>query len=120
MAARRGGGLESGAATLMTMCAASVLVAPFALWQWQTPDGAQWALMAAMGGLSAAGHFLITKACECAGASQVAPFNYTEIVGASVASYWFFSELPAPQVYAGVALIAAAGVYVAATESRAP
>lgn len=118
MAARRGGGLGGGGATFITMIAAAILVAPFALWQWRAPSGAEFALMAAMGGLSAAGHFLITKACEYAGASQVAPFNYTEIVGASAASYWFFSELPAPQVYAGVAIIAAAGIYVAAADLR--
>lgn len=122
MAVRKGGetsDISGGGATFLTMITAGILAAPFALLQWQTPDVTQLAIMAAMGALSALGHYLITKSCEYAKASQVAPFNYTEIAGASVASYWFFSELPGVQVYGGIAVIAAAGIYVAAADLRA-
>ena len=119
MSAKRGGELGGGGATLLTMLAAGVMLAPFAMQEWRTPDGEQWILIAAMGGLSAAGHFMITKSCEYAGASQVAPFHYTEMLGASLASYLFFAELPSPRVYAGAAIIAAAGLYAAAADFRA-
>ena len=125
MAARRaaGGlnedGLGGGAATFMTMLAAAILVAPFALAEWRQPEAAHFAIMALMGGLSAAGHFLITKACEYANASQIAPFNYAEMGGALFAGWLFFGELPAPLTYAGIILIIAAGVYTALHDLRA-
>ena len=115
---RFGGGLSAGKATFMMMLAACMLVLPFAIVEWQTPTPWEWCLMALMGGLSAAGHVLITKSCEHAQASQVAPFNYTEMAGALVASYLLFGELPLPIDYAGIALIIAAGVGVIIIDRR--
>ncbi len=118
MATRRGGELGAGAGTFMMMLAACILVLPFAAAEWRTPSLLEWSLMGLMGGLSAAGHFLITKSCEHAEASQVAPFNYTEMAGALAVSYLFFGELPLPLDYAGIALIMSAGVGVAVIDGR--
>ncbi|MBE8158199.1 MAG: DMT family transporter [Betaproteobacteria bacterium] len=125
MAARKTGGaagedaLGGGAATFMTMLAAAILAAPFALAEWRQPEAAHLALMALMGALSAAGHFLITKACEYANASQIAPFNYTEMGGALLAGWLIFGELPDLAALSGIVLIIGAGVLTAAQDYRA-
>ncbi|MGI9307082.1 MAG: DMT family transporter [Gammaproteobacteria bacterium] len=122
MTTRRDGvanAIGGGAATFMTMLVAGIFTAPFALAEWQTPETAHFALMALMGALSAAGHFLITQACKYANASQIAPFNYTEIGGALLAGWLIFGELPQPPTYAGIALIIAAGVWTALRGPRA-
>ena len=121
MAVRRTGesGLGGGASAFTTMCAAAVLVAPFALAEWRNPEPAHLGLMALMGGLSAAGHFLIAKACEYADASQIAPFNYTEMGGALLAGWLIFGEFPDSAAFFGIVLIVGAGVFAALQDLRA-
>ena len=60
--------------------------------------------MASMGLVAATGHFLLIKAFEYATASELSPFNYFEIVGATILSYLFFDFLPSNQGLVGLAL----------------
>jgi drug/metabolite transporter (DMT)-like permease len=69
--------------------------------------------MALMGLVAAIGHFLLIKAFEYATASELSPFNYFEIVGATILSYLFFDYLPNEQGFVGLALVIASGLYVA-------
>jgi drug/metabolite transporter (DMT)-like permease len=116
-AAMRGGGRPAQIA-FYAMFAAALISTPLALAVWEAPNAKGWALMTLMGLISAAGHYLITKACEYASASLVAPFNYTEIIGACVISYLVFGDLPRGAAWAGIALIVGAGVYVSLAEYR--
>ena len=86
---------------------------------WSTPDRFGWMLIAVMGGTAAIGHFLVIIACRMAPASLLAPFNYTEIIGATALSYVFFSYLPEAHVWLGVGIIALSGLYTSYRETRA-
>ena len=85
---------------------------------WQTPDLHGWLVMALMGAFAAIGHFLIILACEFASASLVAPFNYVEIVGATVVSFIVFGTFPNALVWVGIAIIVASGVFISLFEYR--
>ena len=91
------------------------LVVPFV---WVAPDLKGWGIMALMGLFAAAGHFLIIKACEYAPASLLAPFNYTEIVGACTVSYLFFAYLPDALMWLGIGIICISGIYTSVYEYR--
>jgi drug/metabolite transporter (DMT)-like permease len=58
------------------------------------------------------GHYLIYKAFSLAPVSVLAPFEYTSLVWATILGYFFFSELPGPQVWLGAAIIVASGLII--------
>lgn len=89
--------------------AALSLVAPL-VWVWPAPG--DWLLMAAIGAAATGGHFLLIKSFEYADASFVAPFNYTEIIMATVIGYLLFGDLPDLWTWTGIALIIATAVYL--------
>ena len=68
-------------------------------------------LGAAMGGLALAGHFGITRAFQLAPVSVVAPFEYSALVWATLLGFLVFQEFPGKEVWIGVAVIVAAGLY---------
>lgn len=100
---------------LVGAIAASAVV-PFV---WRTPDLAGWALLVGAGFFGGVGHFAVIKAYERAEVSLLAPFAYTELVWATLAGWMVFGDLPDLWVYAGAAIIAAAGIYVLHREQRA-
>lgn len=111
--ATRGARMRPAQTAFMAMVTGGILLLPAAAWTWRAPDMDAWLLMAAMGCVSALGHFLIAKACEKADASQIAPFVYTEMASATALSYFWFRELPDLFAACGIALVIAAGVYAA-------
>ena len=86
---------------------------------WQTPTPPHFLLLPAIGAIAATGHFLIIKAFEYADASVLAPFNYTEILMATVIGYLFFDDFPDAWSWLGIATIVATAVYLTLPE-RAP
>lgn len=84
------------------------LAVPF---YWTAPSARGWALMLAMGLLGATAHTLIIHAFRNAGASVLAPFNYTILIWATLYGWLLFGELPGPRPLAGAAIIVAAGLY---------
>ena len=80
---------------------------PFA---WKAPSPAEWAWMAAIGGCAACSHYLIIRAYERAPAAVLAPFNYAEIVVATMLGYLVFSEFPDALTCLGIAIIVASTV----------
>jgi drug/metabolite transporter (DMT)-like permease len=107
-----------GHTAFMAMLTAAIISTPLAFLDWQAPTAGDWLLIITMGGLSALGHFTIAKSCKYAGASQVAPFHYTEIIGASTLSWWLFNELPTANTTVGIMLIIAAGIYVSLIQQQ--
>ena len=77
----------------------------------------QWALLAALGAIATAAHFLIVFAFRHAPAATLAPLQYLEIVGAVAMGYWVFGDFPSATTWAGVALIVGSGVFVFWRES---
>ena len=83
---------------------------------WKTPTPTHFGLMLAIGAIAATGHFLVIKAFEYADASVLAPFNYTEIVMATVVGYVFFDSFPDPWTWVGITMIVATAVYTSIPE----
>ncbi|MDP6166293.1 MAG: DMT family transporter [Gammaproteobacteria bacterium] len=111
----RGG--ESSLATLLHTAAGGLLVlTPMMIPSWTLPTMQGWFMMAAMGFFAASGHFLIIKACEYASASQLSPFNYFEIVAATLLSYVLFDFWPDLLVWTGLLIIALSGLYITLRE----
>lgn len=87
-------------------------------WVWIWPDATGWGLMALMGLIAAAGHFMVIKACDYADASLLSPFNYAEIIGATAVSYWLFGYFPDTWVWTGIAIICGTGIAISLWELK--
>jgi drug/metabolite transporter (DMT)-like permease len=82
---------------------------PFA---WQTPTGAELAMLITIGVFGGIGHIFLTESYRFATASVVAPFDYTSMLWALLFGYWLFGELPSALVYVGGIIVAGAGLFV--------
>lgn len=92
------------------ICALGGLVTlPFG-WVWPTP--LELAALIATGIFGGLAHILLTESYRHAPQSVVAPFGYTSMVWALVLGYIMFGEVPAPLIFVGAAIVAAAGLYV--------
>jgi drug/metabolite transporter (DMT)-like permease len=87
----------------------AVLMAPQAIWTWSTPPAGELWLFLAMGGVSAACHFLSVTAFRHAEASVLAPLVYLELVGAVIVGYLLFGDVPGANVWIGAAAIVGGG-----------
>ncbi len=94
----------------------TVVLLPFLPLVWITPTTGDWLQMSAMGFFAAAGHFFIIWACRFADASLISPFNYTEIIGATLLSYLVFNTLPSTNTWLGTAVICGSGIYISVRE----
>jgi drug/metabolite transporter (DMT)-like permease len=79
---------------------------------WQKPDALQLAALIGTGLLGGVAHILLTESYRHAPASLVAPFGYTAMFWALIFGYLMFGEIPGPLVFAGAAIVAAAGLFV--------
>jgi drug/metabolite transporter (DMT)-like permease len=108
------GDVPALATTLHIGLLAVVGLAPLAAagaWRPFEPGFVGWLfLMAAFGGLAL---WFITAGYERAEASFLAPFHYVELAVATAIGVAVFGEVPDPVAGAGIALIVAAGLFVA-------
>lgn len=94
----------------------SSIVAPF---QWRMPADAFDTMVFLSLGLSGGfAHYFIVKSVEHAPVSVLAPFNYGQLVGATVLGFFLFGTFPDLWTWAGAAVIIASGLYIAYRESR--
>lgn len=77
---------------------------------WPTPR--QWLLLAGVGLIATICHLMIVHAFKRAPASVLAPFNYIEIVSATLLSYLVFQDVPNAWKWLGISIIVASGLYV--------
>ena len=68
--------------------------------------------------LSAATFMMFTEAFRRTEASILAPFQYIEIIGATVIGYLVFGDFPDAITWLGAAIILASGIYVFSRERR--
>ena len=66
------------------------------------------------------GHAFIVWAAVNAPTNLLAPFQYVEIIGASLLGYLVFGDVPAPSTIAGVGIIVASGLYLFHRERQRP
>jgi drug/metabolite transporter (DMT)-like permease len=76
------------------------------------PDGVYWLWLAGVGVAATVSHMAITYALKFAPSATLAPLHYLEIVAAVALGYWVFGDFPKPLTWAGIALIAASGLYI--------
>lgn len=116
--ARRSGGTEKTVTFLFYTFAGHAVVG-FAggYGRWERLSPYEWLLACGMGVLALAGHFAMTRAFQLAPVSVVAPFEYTALVWATLLGVIVFSDFPGPDVWIGVAVIVASGLYTVRQEA---
>lgn len=84
---------------------------------WQSMNTTQLTLLFLLGSLTAASQLFMILACTRTEISTLAPFGYTEIIGAAMFGFLFFHDLPDVLTWIGIAIIILSGVYLAITVS---
>jgi S-adenosylmethionine uptake transporter len=79
---------------------------------WVRPQGADWLLLMALGGISAVGFFALSQAYRLADASVVTPLEYSYLPWAVLWGYLFFGNLPGAHTWIGLVLIVGSGLFV--------
>lgn len=87
----------------------SCLIVPFV---WSTPTAFHALLMALMGVIGGAGHYLLIRAFSTVEASFLAPFSYFGLAFNALWGVLFFAEYPDAATISGATVIVVAGVYV--------
>jgi drug/metabolite transporter (DMT)-like permease len=96
----------------------ALLAVVLALGAWRpiTPIGAT--LVVAMAAALLSGQWLQLRAFRLAPIGVVAPFQYFQLVSATLAGWLVWNELPARHVWFGAAIVVASGLYVIWREHR--
>jgi S-adenosylmethionine uptake transporter len=76
------------------------------------PTASEWLLLAALGLIGTAGHLLVVQAFRRAPATVLAPFQYLEIISATLLGLVVFGDFPEPATWLGIAIIVGSGLYV--------
>lgn len=85
---------------------------------WVMPDPLTLGLLVCAGLLGGVGQLLLTQALRLAPVAAVAPFDYTQLVWASLIAFFVWGETPRPTMLAGAAVVAASGLYIVYRETR--
>ena len=102
--------------TIAVTLVVSSAIAPFGF-DW--PDDLNtWLLFLALGLVGGVSHFFLIKAYETGEASLLSPFDYGQLVGATVLGYLVWGHFPDGWSWLGVATIIASGIYIAYRETR--
>jgi len=99
---------------LLGVVLATAVVAPV----WQTPNAAQWAMLAGIGIAMAAAQACFVNGMARADASFVAPFSYSTLIFAGIWDALIFGVLPDWITYVGAAIILAGALLLAWREAR--
>ncbi|AHE53353.1 DMT family transporter [Sphingomonas sanxanigenens] len=81
-------------------------------------DGGTWALLLAMGTLGGMGQIALTASLRWAPVSLVVPFDYINLLWATVFGWLVFGMLPVESTWWGAPLIIASGLYIVWREHR--
>ena len=75
-------------------------------------------LLIVLGSLSGYVHLLVVRAFRLASVSLLAPFQYFEIISATVLGYLLFADFPTPSKWLGIVIIVASGLFIIWREQR--
>jgi drug/metabolite transporter (DMT)-like permease len=95
-----------------------VLGAVGSLFHWVTPDPQTLGLLILAGLIGGVGQLFLTEALRQAPIGVIAPFDYTQLVWASLLGLVIWGELPHPLTLIGAVIVAASGVYILQRELR--
>jgi len=82
------------------------------------PSTNHWLLLGGLGLIATGCHLLVTYAYRLASIGILAPFQYVEIIGATVLGLVIFNEFPDAVTWVGVSIIVGSGMYVFHRETR--
>lgn len=83
---------------------------------WPSTD--HWMLLALLGLIAAICHLLVVYAYRLASIGILAPFQYVEIIGATLLGLVIFGDFPDTRTWLGIAIIVGSGIYVFHREAR--
>ena len=96
-----------------SLIAGSVVMAPFAIFNWVWPaDAKTWGLLLSMGVWGGIGHYIFIIAYRHAPASTLAPFVYLGLITHTAGGYLVFGQVPDQWTLAGAAIVIASGVFL--------
>ncbi|MGC1528753.1 MAG: DMT family transporter [Phormidesmis sp.] len=95
--------------TLYYLLMGSVLMAPFALWQWQGLTVSTLGIIAVAAGLFLTFQLLLVQAYRFAEPHQIGVFQYSSVIFAAVIGGLFFDEMPNGTAIVGMVLICVGG-----------
>lgn len=91
----------------------SVVLAPFAMVFWQTPESWQvWAIIALTGLAGGLGHTASALAHRYATAAVLGPFLYQQIIYMAFGGWLIFGQVPDAAVVLGAAVVVMSGLYL--------
>ena len=85
---------------------------------WVAPDLTDLLLLVSVGILGGIGQILLTAAYRRTEASILAPFDYTAMAWAVLFGYLIWNELPKLNIWIGVAIVIASGIYIIYREAE--
>lgn len=88
--------------------------------QWQTPSLPDAGLFVFMGLIGTGGMALITQGYRFAPAAVIAPFDYSVLLWGVIIGWAVWQDIPAPNVWAGAAILVASGLYILHRETGKP
>ena len=106
------------ATTFYSTAVGAVILTAIVPFYWQDLTSIEWGLMILMGLAGATGHFLLVKSFHLAEASMLAPFTYSQVVGAIFWGFLVFGDVPSIWAGCGTTLIIGSGIYVWYLETR--
>lgn len=104
--------------TFQTSAVGALPLSALMFWQWQPANAHVWLLMVLLGVIAITGHALITRAYDFAEASLLSPFNYSEMIVAVAAGWYFFNDFPDAFTFLGVAILISCALYISASERQ--
>lgn len=116
---RKLGRTETSASVAFTFTLSCTLVSACALpFVWVTPGLLDLGLLVTVGLLGGVAQILMTVAFKHADIAVIAPFEYTAIVWATLFGYVFWSEVPGLNIWLGVAIVMASGLFILFREAN--
>jgi drug/metabolite transporter (DMT)-like permease len=79
---------------------------------WVTPDPLTLGVLILGGLFGGVGQLLLTEALRNAPVGVIAPFDYTQLVWATLFGFVVWGELPHPLTLIGAVVVAGSGVYI--------
>ncbi len=89
-----------------------------AAWLWQTPEGLEWIMLAAIGLLTTTGIFCYLKAFSIGEANAVGPAENMRLIYAALFGYFLFAEIPSIWTGVGALIIVACTYFIARVEAQ--
>ena len=94
----------------------TTLAVPFV---WQTPASLQTVIeLTSLGVFGGLGHYCVARALMWGPAPVISPFQYVQLLAASLFGYFIFGDVPSVWTYVGAVIIIASGVSIALLARR--